>query len=1142
MSLSHPRTLISTSVAVALCLAIASNSNALDITPNTTPFPAPVGKRAETSIAIDPNNPDVMLAAAMPGTGIIVSWTTDGGQSWNQYVAADGTTYTLALSRADPAAAIRARDGLWIVGGLSSDGDVVVYVSRDQGVNWDSHTVKAVGTSEFLDKPHLAVDNDAASPGFGDVYVAWYASDVDAILPKRLLNSPRIEFNRSDWNADLTDGGIAVWPSTAQRLGEDILASTVFQNVFTPNIGVGTSGEVYVAWTLYESVPDSVEDHPKAIGMAMGLPDPTDEHAPLSWGSGYVAVDSIEAPDSRDPNARLGNGWGTVLAYPVLAVDHSPAASGGTIYLTWVGKELTADGSYDIRIASSQPGARRAPQYPLSSRHSGGLNTTQDQFTHWAACDPSNGALGLIYFDRSADPADTMVAVTFSRSVDGGATWEDWTLTDPGVQFTDPENTNAKGREYIGIDGNGGTFAPLWMDARTGGWNVYFSSVTTPLTLTLTNASTGSGIDLVGKTPYTSIPLSYNNDPWEDLAISLRGSLEPLALYQGSDPVFNDIGTFSRDLSAIPSGSTTNSRGVSAADVDNDGDIDLFVGAMESPSNLNADSALLLSTGGSTPTFSDQSTLIQPAGSATDHAWAGSWGDFNADGWLDLYLVRANDHDGTPSDSLGIDGQGLPDVLLAAILDPSTKELSHFRDVTAKAKLHTSDSETIAASWADIDDDGDLDLFACWLGPLNLGSSFGWSPLYLNHGDETFTDVAGFTIGPGFPKVGEVSAVSFADISADSLLDIAVSRQAESPSGPQSNTFVCYNDPSQKGSLTVEPGNGLLGFTPSSSIAIEDLDADGHLDVISAPAVDGAFPTVLLGSDGPSGVQYVNQGLFLGLPPRKADGLTIADFNNDGDLDLYLGVAPPDTTAAEEFLFTSDVSTRTSQISIQVDVNGRDGYSATDGVGARVKVQYEPTGSPSPMFQVRHVDANGGRGTQSPSILPFGVADGGLVKVGVLWPDGTSLRDSMVVSGTSTNPFTMTYPVNGEAMMVANSFSATHIPSTSTTAWTFTWETTNPSIYDEVIINDNYGSRSPCDHFGPNLVLNASNPNVRTWSRKQSNGHYKHVLVWSGMLCVAPCSYTYQVKSWSEVAPGTKTSRVSSQKTLSISICADVQG
>ncbi|HEB52686.1 MAG TPA: VCBS repeat-containing protein, partial [bacterium] len=113
------------------------------------------------------------------------------------------------------------------------------------------------------------------------------------------------------------------------------------------------------------------------------------------------------------------------------------------------------------------------------------------------------------------------------------------------------------------------------------------------------------------------------------------------------------------------------------------------------------------------------------------------------------------------------DADGLPDVYLVSQDGPNKlfRQVAplRFEDVTAAAGigLDGGDAWGTAASFADVDGDGDLDLYVCNLESPNL--------LFVNEGDGTFVEKAGmFGLGAACASTG----AAFADYDNDGDLDL----------------------------------------------------------------------------------------------------------------------------------------------------------------------------------------------------------------------------------------------------------------------------------------------------------------------------------------------------------------------------------
>jgi hypothetical protein len=176
---------------------------------------------------------------------------------------------------------------------------------------------------------------------------------------------------------------------------------------------------------------------------------------------------------------------------------------------------------------------------------------------------------------------------------------------------------------------------------------------------------------------------------------------------------FSDI-TVNTGLDAYMNGAVC-----SLIDYDNDGKIDIFLN-----SGGLSDTLLRQLPDG---TFND---VTETAGiSANGISQSAAWGDYNNDGFMDLYLARSAPFMYTGS---------ISDLDLENILYTNNGD-GTFTDSTVVAGIG-GNFNTATAVWGDINNDGNLDLFV-----TNAGETDGSgnnSFLYINNADGTFTDNA----------------------------------------------------------------------------------------------------------------------------------------------------------------------------------------------------------------------------------------------------------------------------------------------------------------------------------------------------------------------------------------------------------------
>ena len=201
--------------------------------------------------------------------------------------------------------------------------------------------------------------------------------------------------------------------------------------------------------------------------------------------------------------------------------------------------------------------------------------------------------------------------------------------------------------------------------------------------------------------------------------------------------------------------------------------------------------------------------------------------------------------------------------------------------------------------WADIDGDGDDDLFAGVLGGAFAGGPHAASNFYFYRHDD----------GPAFAlesrqfisslDVDEESIPAFADLDDDGDLDLVVGNKIAPNLGQRAQLFLFENDGTPTAPAFRLAGDLLDAFeaTTTNRIfniapALADLDDDGDQDLLLG-RFDGSF--VLLTNTGTP-----QQPAFAPAPPPFAEPTidigqnstpTFADLDDDGDQDLIVGEA-----------------------------------------------------------------------------------------------------------------------------------------------------------------------------------------------------------------------------------------------------------
>jgi hypothetical protein len=322
--------------------------------------------------------------------------------------------------------------------------------------------------------------------------------------------------------------------------------------------------------------------------------------------------------------------------------------------------------------------------------------------------------------------------------------------------------------------------------------------------------------------------------------------------------------------------------GVAVLDYDNDGYMDLFfTNGASLPEGKKSDRshfhALLRNTGGKR--FEDVTDRAGVAGEDLGFSYGVAAGDFDNDGWTDLFIANTG-----------------PNTLYRNRGDGTFANVSKDSGLDVKPK----DTLSVQGAWFDYDNDGLLDLvvsnYTLWTAEkdqrcVREGRDYYCHPstyvnvpnrLYRNRGNGRFDDVTGAS---GFGKsTGKGMGIAIADYDANGWTDVFIANDTEANQlylNHGNGTFkeaallhgVAYND---------------SGSTVSAMGAdARDYDNDGRVDIFYNNLMGQIWG--LFRNAGSKSFRYVSAETKIAQLSAPLSGWSAGfiDYNNDGWKDLY---------------------------------------------------------------------------------------------------------------------------------------------------------------------------------------------------------------------------------------------------------------
>lgn len=427
-----------------------------------------------------------------------------------------------------------------------------------------------------------------------------------------------------------------------------------------------------------------------------------------------------------------------------------------------------------------------------------------------------------------------------------------------------------------------------------------------------------------------------NNDQLADLYVVRFRNLNRLFINQGPKKPFADF-TIDSELGGnlMPRGKQNLELGASAADVDNNGWPDI-----------------LLTGWGVTSTLFFQNKNLQFRPKILNDIFdlqkldanAGIWSDINKDGNLDLFITDEHNHN---------------HILI-------NKGFGKFEINDNNFGIDSTYSTSQGATFADVDEDGFSDLYVCnWFAPdfffKNInGKYFKQIQVPISHLIDSLNS----------------NSASFGDIDNDGDLDLIVADR-EGKSRLYRNDIVPGDTSWTFSDISHEAG--IDNSLPAYGSIIADLNNDGWPDIFFTNIGPNLF--YLNKGNGKFYQAYKDPFPFVSMKEKYSTGSAIADYDNDGDLDLF--VSNKDTNSVFY------INPLNNQNFIRLQLRGV--KSNWDAIGSKVWL-YEQIGNDSlELCGYREISGGSSYLSFCEPTVHFGIANDNLYQIVIEFPSNKKI-------------------------------------------------------------------------------------------------------------------------------------------------------
>ncbi|MBL8233599.1 MAG: CRTAC1 family protein [Bryobacterales bacterium] len=385
----------------------------------------------------------------------------------------------------------------------------------------------------------------------------------------------------------------------------------------------------------------------------------------------------------------------------------------------------------------------------------------------------------------------------------------------------------------------------------------------------------------------------FDNDGWMDIYLVNSG---PSDFYKPKAPIRNALYRNNRDgtftdvtLKAGVAGANFG-MGAAAADFDNDGHTDLLVTGY---------GPVTLYRNNGDGTFTDISKKAGLDRIKTNWTTSAVWFDYDNDGYLDLFLCSYVDF-GPPGNHAQCEDNrlGRKYYCVPRVFKPTACVLLHnngngtFTDVTAQSGIAKSLGKALGVVATDVNNDGLLDLFVANDTVQNF--------LFMNRGKGKWEEI-GLASEVAFGENGQARSgmgVDARDFDNDGWEDLFVTNIDQ-------EMYSLYKNNRDETFADVAHRHGIAQATRTMSgwgLKLFDFDNDGEVDLLLANGhpddmienysqqIRYRMPMLLFRNEGGKMRNISAEAGPIFSRPLAARGMAMGDFNNDGRVDVLVGL------------------------------------------------------------------------------------------------------------------------------------------------------------------------------------------------------------------------------------------------------------